>query len=261
MNPAIKSFGLIAAGFVFLIAVSAASVVFLGKLDLFNVRTVIVRGAGGDDSRAISGLFAGTNIFTIDIFAVSRSLYRSHTECKKIRVMRFPPDSIVVDFLKRKPVARIASSGRLVDENRFVFDAETGVDPDLPVITGLGSRLNSKAVKGRRCEVPELILALNLLKAANANQYLRENPIREVNVAQANNASLFFLVSPGPQQYTNGTVQTHVLEAKIGSHDIVGKISIMATLLAQVKNNLGSIKYIDLRFKEPLIKFKDMEAG
>ena len=47
------------------------------------------------------------------------------------------------------------------------------------------------------------------------------------------------------------------MEVKIGREDIHNKLALLATLLAQVKNNIYNIEYIDLRFKEPVIKFRE----
>ena len=44
------------------------------------------------------------------------------------------------------------------------------------------------------------------------------------------------------------------LEIKIGQDNIRDRINILSNLLIQLRDELGNIKYIDLRFKEPVIK-------
>ena len=48
-----------------------------------------------------------------------------------------------------------------------------------------------------------------------------------------------------------------MLEVKISEGNIVEKIAIMSGLIKQEKGNLDKIKYIDLRFKDPVINFQD----
>jgi hypothetical protein len=47
------------------------------------------------------------------------------------------------------------------------------------------------------------------------------------------------------------------LELKIGQDGIRDKIGVLGDLLQQLEKDLSNIRYIDLRFKEPAIKFKD----
>jgi hypothetical protein len=50
-----------------------------------------------------------------------------------------------------------------------------------------------------------------------------------------------------------------VLEVKIGQGDISDKMRVLGELFIQLKKDLSNIKYIDLRFKEPVIKFKNAQ--
>jgi cell division septal protein FtsQ len=46
------------------------------------------------------------------------------------------------------------------------------------------------------------------------------------------------------------------LEVRIGQDNTKARIELLEDLLNQTKNELNKIKYIDLRFKDPAIKFK-----
>jgi hypothetical protein len=45
----------------------------------------------------------------------------------------------------------------------------------------------------------------------------------------------------------------------VGSDNIPAKMQLLSTVLMQMRSTAANIKYIDLRFKEPVIKFKHME--
>jgi hypothetical protein len=65
-------------------------------------------------------------------------------------------------------------------------------------------------------------------------------------VALDDPACVSFMLEAGPQ-------------VKIGQDEIKNKMNILSNLIASVKKDLGNIAYIDLRFKEPVIKFKNVK--
>ena len=48
-----------------------------------------------------------------------------------------------------------------------------------------------------------------------------------------------------------------LLEVRLGADNIEEKVAILGGIFTQGKFDLGNIKYIDLRFKGPVIKNKD----
>jgi hypothetical protein len=50
-----------------------------------------------------------------------------------------------------------------------------------------------------------------------------------------------------------------VFEIRIGNDNIKQKVSALNALFTQLMNDPGNIRYIDLRFKEPVIKFRDVK--
>jgi hypothetical protein len=130
-----------------------------------------------------------------------------------------------------------------VDENCVLFDRRTGQEvPDLPVITGLETKIFG-AKSGKKYNVKELGLALDIIKELNNNKALRDYKIKVIDVSNPMNSSVFL---------EGG------LEIKIGQEDLGKRINLLSTLLTNMKNDLKQIKYIDLRFKDPVIKFKNV---
>jgi cell division septal protein FtsQ len=124
----------------------------------------------------------------------------------------------------------------------FDITPELG-QPDLPLILGLDTKIFGPKL-GQKYNIRELMLALNIIKAVQKNNELKDCKIKKIDVAYPNNTSFF--IAEG-------------LQIKLDEDDIEGKINILSTLLIRVKDELVNIKYIDLRFKEPVIKFKDVK--
>ncbi len=115
--------------------------------------------------------------------------------------------------------------------------------PKLTIISGLEKKILAPRL-GKKYDIPELTLAVNIIKEARANKILQNLLIREVAAGNSSNVSVFF---------------EQGLEVKIGQDDTKGKINILAELLRQPKNDLDKIKYIDLRFKDPVVKLKNVQ--
>ncbi len=164
---------------------------------------------------------------------------------KKIRVIRILPNRLFVDFIKRKPLAYIKLYRYFcVDEDMVLFDASGQLEEkDLPVILGLDTKIFGPK-SGKIYNIKELALALNIIKEVRRNKMSKVYAIDRIDVTNLSNASFFIL---------------NVLEIRVGQDDIKDKIDILNSLLIQLKNDFGNIKYIDLRFKEPVIKLKDVK--
>ena len=154
-----------------------------------------------------------------------------------------------MQFIERKPVALIKLYRYFaIDETGAIFyiQGEQLPELDLPVITGLETRLFGPK-PGVRYNIKELNLALEILREAKRTHILKYYKIRKVDVSNAANSSIFI---PIAQNITND------LEVKFGSNDITNKMAILAGLIINGKNDISGIKYIDLRFNEPVIKLQ-----
>ncbi len=142
----------------------------------------------------------------------------------------------------------------------MLFDCAAQVEGlELPLILGLETKIFGPK-PGRQYNVKELRLALNMIKEIRRNRILRKIKIKRIDAATAANAA-FFIPLPAKlpnQAKLNTPAQVKDLEIRIGEDKLRDKINFLSMLLIQVKKDLGNIKYIDLRFKEPVIKFNDV---
>lgn len=231
------------------------------KLDCFRIRRVIARYGNNEvaDNIGDFSYLKGRNIYELNLSREARNIEESYPSYKKVRLIRFLPDLLIIDFIKRKPLAFIKSTRVFfIDESLTLFEwLNTTEELDLPQIIGLERKV-SAAKYGSKLYIPEVVLALDIIKKTKSNRQLKDYKIKKVDVSSLSNASIFILVPNGLLDYTKRQFPntSEYLEIRIGQEDIDNKIAILATLFTQVRNNLSNIKYMDLRFKEPVIKFK-----
>jgi len=211
----------------------------LKNLDCFKIEKIIVTQGNPEEFAYLKG----QNIFTIDLKREAGYIQEAYPNYKQIRLIRLLPNRLSVDFIKRKPVAFIKLYRYFyVDKDQVVFNApveETLVE--LPVILGLETKIFGPK-SGRKYNIRELALAINIIQELNNNGILRGYKIKTVDVNNAFSAS--FILPNG-------------LEVKTGQDEIKARIKLLSILLTNIKNDLNYIKYIDLRFKEPVVKFKE----
>jgi cell division septal protein FtsQ len=193
------------------------------------------------------------NIFSIDLLKESRSISGLYPSYKKIKLIRILPNHLFIDFIKRKPIAYIKLFRNFcVDEDLVLFDIAEQIEVKnlfpvsagpsaLPVILGLETKIFG-AKSGKKYYIKELETAIDIIKMFNSNRRLRDASIERINALNADGISF----------YLSGN-----LEIKIGQENIKDKIDTLSSLLINVKNDLNNIEYIDLRFKEPVIKPKN----
>jgi len=200
----------------------------------------------------------GKNIFSVDLQKEARYIAEAHPIYHKVSLIRILPDRISVRCLLRKPFAYVKLYRYFsVDDDFVLFDIPKQLEENLPVISGLDTRILG-AKSGQKCNIRELALALNIVKEIGRNKVFDDYKIKRINITSPSEASVFILAQLKATDYTTRkSTEVQGLEVKIAQGNINDRIDILASLFVQEKNNLYNIKYIDLRFKEPVIKLKD----
>lgn len=228
----------------------------LKNLEFFRVKVIIVSEGSAD----VFLYLKGRNIFDIDIKRESRYLSGHYPTYKNIRIVRLLPNTLRIDFIKRKPMAIIKLYRYFfVDQDQTLFEIPSQQPiPDIPVITGLETKIFDPN-SGKKYNLKELELALKIIKELKAIRPLRVYKVQSVDVANLASAMIFLQIT---WQYQNSAKTQkfsvpQTIEVKIGQEDILARIKILRVLLANIKNEIPKIQYIDLRFKEPTVRFKD----
>jgi len=196
------------------------------------------------------------NIFNIDLKKESRYISELYPVYKNIRLFRILPNRLFIIFTERTPLAYVKLYRYFcVDSDAVLFELAQGQSVlDLPVITGLERKILGPK-PGKQYNIKELIIALNIIREIGTNSSFKKYKIERIDVVNPANTSCFIQLA----RYTKGQVLADfpVLEVKLGEDDIRDKIGVLAGLFTQSQDDISNIKYIDLRFKEPVIKFKD----
>lgn len=210
--------------------------------DYFKIKDIIIFS---EENIVDLSYLKGENIFTVDLQKEAGYLMEQYPIYRKISLVRILPNRISINFIKRKPVAVIKLYRYFyVNEEAILFDMPEELEnQDLPLILGLETKIFGPKI-GRRYNIKELTIALNIIKELNLNRALKDYKIKRIDVANLSNASF--------------TIKE--LEIKLDAYNIKDKFNILAGLLNQLKNDLNNIKYIDLRFKEPVIKLNEAKT-
>lgn len=233
--PKLASFGIICIIIFFLIA---SVLNFFRNLDYFKVQEIIVRGGSSADFLYLKG----RNIFDLNLNREADLIARDYPDYRKVLLVRILPNRVFIDFLRRQPVAYL-ERGRvfLIDEDAVLFTPQAGEDfSSLPLITGLENKIvHPKA--GSKYNLKELSFALRIIREARQNRALRDYRITKIEAKMPTSASFFILEN---------------LEIRVSDDVLKDELGLLASLLTQSKD-LINVQYIDLRFKEPVIKLKN----
>jgi len=225
---------------------------------LFVVREVIIRENPDSGTKINLSYLTGRDILALDLKREELNIARAYPGYSRIKLIKVFPDRLFAYFIRRKPLAAVKLNRYFyVDASAVLFDppdaAAVASIEELPAIYGLNTKIFGPKV-GMKYNARELLLGVNIIKAVKNNRQLRGLKIKRIDVTNAASAS--FLVSL-PVLASPGNPPDEGIEVKIGQDYIADKINILASMLIQGRNDWDNIKYIDLRFKEPVIKFKD----
>ena len=248
----------------FLVIISLAFCFVIGYIwkvlttaDFFAVKMVYVR-----NSDIQFEYLKGKNIFNLNLSNEAKQVFLRCPDCRKVRFARILPNSVVIDFLKRKPVALVKFYKNFaIDEQGVLFLPDLATEElDLPIIYGLETKIFAPQ-PGISYKRSELGLALSIIHEFKANKAFAGFSLKRIDVASSSSAGFFILL---PRQIVNYTLAFPLVEwrgfqVRTGVGNIRQKMMILGGLLIQERKEWESIKYIDLRFKEPLIKLNNVK--
>ncbi len=226
----------------FLIALLIAGIGYLGWMgyqwlahaEVFQIAGVDVKGVKRlteDDIRDIGGIFAGQNIFLVDIDAAARQA-RSHPWVKAVRIHRRLPNRISMIITERSPNAVLDAGGEryLIDDEGVAIERRTkrGDPPELPLVTvrlrdcavSLGEPVGAKGIPG----------AMALLSELAARKGWRLADV----VIKADSPDSLSLVYAGH-------------EFKMGNGNFGEKLRRLGEVMEDVKQRSQDFAYVDLR--------------
>lgn len=189
--------------------------------------------------------FSGRNIFKIKLRQEAQKMSRIYPDYKKIVLRRVLPDRVVIDFEPRQAVALLRLSDDFyVDREGVLFrlSRQRQSNSQLPLIVGLGARIPNPRSGAKYNEEPlqAILEFINCLKEDRVlSEYIK---IQQADLTNINDIILFT------------SVGCKINLGAIGSLD--KDLSILRRLISDIKPDLTTVEYIDLRFREPVVKYK-----
>lgn len=213
------------------------AVEFLTASPLFEIKDVMIdRSIQFIDLRSLKDL-KGSNIFKVDIKKLDRQISQRYPYIAQLRVVRQLPDRILILAKKREPLMQV-----FYKKKYLTFDTEgvalyyTLTPADLPQVFGL--TMEQGLFLGGRIHAQGLNKAVDILNMLKSSPYLRRWRVHAVQAANLSKIDL--LVGEN----------MHVI---LDQENTADKIELLQMLVSANKVNLNQVKYIDLRFKEPII--------
>jgi cell division septal protein FtsQ len=227
----------------------------LKNLDYFKIKDIVVKNIQPEDYEVQAfSYFKGKNIFNINLKQESQVLLEYYPDCSAAQLVRVLPNRLIIFFIRRKPVALVKLYKYFaLDEGGVLFyPQEQYQGLELPIILGLETKIFGPK-PGKKYNNKAVLLVLNILKEIKKNKFLKNYKVKKFDLANIASASIFLAV-------TESSPITQELEIILGEDKIKDKIDILSNLAEEERFNLTNIKYIDLRFKEPVIKFYDVKS-
>jgi hypothetical protein len=256
INLPFKFIGVTLAVFL-LIALTGRYLLHIARnLDFFRIQSIITTKNNTIDLSYLKG----KNIFSVDLKDEALLILESFPDYSEVKLIRLPPNKIFVYFLKRKPVAlvRLYKYFALDKDGVFFYPPVDPRELDLPLITGLETKIFG-VKPGTRYNSKEILLALTIIRESKRNRALKSYRIKKIDLSSPKSVSLLIPVERNIALDPRGAKMPSVdsLEVKLDSENVKAKFNILGNLLMNSKNELSNTRYIDLRFKEPVIKLKD----
>ncbi len=216
--------------------------------DLFNVKGLDVRFydqksvlrrenfSGIDDKDVL-----GANIFLVDLNNFKEKIEANHPELRDIIVRRALPNRLIVQARQRLAVAQVYGDKPYFIDKDGVFLPYTNnsAGENIPIISGI--RVASP-FRNNVAQKEKINKALFLIDSLSMNRKLSRCQIKTIDMADSRNISFFLLAKDAEK-----------VEIKIGEGEFNKRLDVLATVLEQLGQDIERVKYIDLRFEDPIV--------
>lgn len=218
---------------------------FLTESDIFTVHDVVIDKSIQFIDVAELKRLKGHNIFKVDIARLQAKIKAQYPQIAQLQVMRELPDRIKVLAKKRDVIFQAVVHGKslLVDtEGVGMYFSKEAVD--VPLVIGLVSQ-SAKIVLGAPLAAKSTGLAVTLIRTFKARPVL--SGLKVVSLDISNLSKIEITLAQG----------VHII---LDQDNYAAKLDLLAAMLEQKKIMLAQLKYLDLRFNEPVLKENDPVA-
>lgn len=216
-----------------------STVNFLNTASIFRIQQVTTDADVKFLEMRLSNKLRGKNIFSVDLKRLHREIRSLFPQVYDLSVERRFPDTIHVNAKRRDPFAQTVVNGRyvVIDDEGVIIAVDQKPAEKYPVITHAHLE-KQKIALGSRFANQEIKSAIMIIKAFYNNTHLMKYPITDLDVD--NLTKIVFKVGP-------------YLEIILDNEDVASKLDMLVSLILQKRLDFREVKYIDLRFKEPVV--------
>jgi cell division septal protein FtsQ len=205
-------------------------------------------------SKRINDKIVGDFLFSLNSKEISSKLLTEHPEYKKVRILKRPPSTLVIEVEKRIPFAQIKGKARyLIDREAVIINSGSSNSwPDFITIEIDG--YNNQLVKGYKIKDQRLEYAFRLIEALKAQEFSDTFKLELIN---STSSQAVYLIASQKSSLKSGKSYTNSLKIIFGKGNYKQKIDVLKELINQELNDkLSLVRYIDLRHKKAYVGFK-----
>ncbi|MFH1094479.1 MAG: cell division protein FtsQ/DivIB [Candidatus Omnitrophota bacterium] len=219
---------------------------FLHASEYFNITEIEVVDQEPDVVEySLARIKDNPNIFKVDLERIADNIEYEHSDIQKAIVKRVLPNKLIIEVLRRRPVAQIAVGLSRQDQEADNFFA---VNKDGYILSDIGGRPNknlpviygcnlasSEIETGHSYAYSNLKYALDFLKLLDEGGFSQEYKVTKIDVTVPR--SMMFYIQD-------------TLEVKIGDRNWKEKIENLSGILNNMDIDYRNEYYVDLRFKD-----------
>lgn len=226
-----------------------------GSFELVALEVDGLRLLTGDDVLVASGLELGTDLFDVDLAAVSARI-EALPWVRRALVLRKPPNRLVVSLVERRRVAWLHAGGYYgVDDEGVLLppkrEGEGHGDLNLPVISGIAPP--DSLIVGAPLPAPRLHQLLNWWRVANA-----ADPEFCLNVSEME------AIGPRSRSFATDDIDWKAgglrlrlvgdgLEVRLPWQPVSEQLQVLKGVMERLYRDLDDPAYVDLRYAGQVI--------
>lgn len=207
----------------------------------FRIKTIEIDQALSFIDKRHLNVLKGKSVFTVDLKRLEKDLRTQYPQMSQIKIIKRFPNRILIVAKKRLPFARasIQAGTVLIDDQGVILSVGSSADKRLPLI--LGVTHHKRITPGVSLGGEDTLAALHIIKEFKDNNTRLPYHLTQVDVA--NRWDIIFYLSNN-------------LKIIVDRNDIGRKMDLLALVLSENQLTRENVKYIDLRFKEPILGTK-----
>lgn len=226
---------------------------FLKRTQIFSINNIIIKGnkvMSIDEILETGKIVNVKNIFAINLKKLEENLIL-HPRIRKASVKRKLPNLLYISIEERKPIALINTKKDMlfkiyeIDREGYIIGEGDRISNfDLPVITGIES---DDIILGEKIKDRLVLKILESLYKINEKIYNFERLIAEINIRKIGAESELIVI-----------LNEENIPVYLGNGIIFKKFLKLNSLIMIVAERLNEIEYIDFKYNDAVIKWKQI---